>query len=191
MKILFLVFIGITQLIGADSVWVSVRSPFEISETDFSDRDTLKIVTCADYVHYPFGKLSSGEELKQLSFIPKVILSQKDIVQDNGTFRYHFIVAKQSKIVMFFDWDDESSTTSYVCKGEILDKEITLSQGIRIGMNIKEFMDIFFIKYSPSILFYKVVLFIPCVAGTEHRYIFDRGTLEKIVFIRPYSSWVF
>ena len=68
-------------------------------------------------------------------------------------------------------------------KGEIYDNSVKLDYGIRIGMSIEDFFDIFLESIPEEFnKKYKVIVFESCVIGEKQVYSFENSKLVSVIF---------
>ena len=151
--------------------------------------DTIIFSPCLEYVFSPFGIIKTESNIKS-SRLKKLSVLDRIDTMENGIFKFQILKYKNSKLILFFDNDPDGSRGSYIFKGTILDKEIELDFGIKIGMDKEKFINIFFDYFSPELLSkYNKIVFESCVYGLKHIYIFENNKLKFIEF-KSHSFWI-
>ena len=179
-----------------DSYWVTPKTSFEFNSLGKTSTDTLHLVTCAEYVYFPFGKLNDKSQLKtSLLKDFNIISSQLDtfthpMSPDDASD--DFLLWSESlelelgvnKLSLFLDNDPFTAIHSYLSEGQILDNKVKLADNVNVGMSIEDFYEKFF-EYFPTELNkkYKVIKFESCVFGITHLYTFDNGQLRSVKFM--------
>jgi hypothetical protein len=153
---------------------------FELVSFDISKIDTIILVTCSEYVYSPFGILRNVDDLKS-SLLKDVVIEKK---KRNEDIEFEILKKGSDKLVLFFDKDIESAKSSYIVKGEIHSRQISLINNVHVGINVHDFyrtfFDLFPAKYEKQ---YKVVILESCVVGLRHLYVFnDENKLSLIKF---------
>ncbi len=158
--------------------------------------DTLHLVTCSQYVYFPFGELTDKSSLKESLLKDFTITNFKRDTFTNTNVSPPFFQWSESldlnladnKLELFLDNDPEASLHGYIRGGIILDSKVVFSVGIKVGIYVDDFYKIFFDSF-PSALKkkYSVVKFESCVADVTHIYTFEKGQLNSVKFI-PYNG---
>jgi|WetSurMetagenome_2_1015567.scaffolds.fasta_scaffold438783_1 hypothetical protein len=169
--------------------WFTPKKSFELNSLTDSKSDTLILVTCAEYVYSPFGKISNKSELSS-SNLKNFHSIDRIEKMENGDFEFQKLSLNSSHIILFFDNDPESSKSSYVFKGEIFDSQVRFDNNLKIGMNKMDFINTFF-DYFPANLLndYNTIVFKSCVVDITHIYTFKNDKLESVKFVSD-SYWI-
>lgn len=188
--------IDTTQTFLIDNYRVTPKVFFDFHSSRKSISDTLHIVTCSDYVYFPFGKLTDRSSLKNSLLKGFKIIRRKldsftaiglpsdpsdDFKQWSETLELEF---GANKLSLFLDNDPEASIHSYIRGGQIVDDKVTFLGDIKVGMNLQEFYGRFF-DYFPEELLdkYSVVKFESCLTDIIHIYTFNNGQLKSVKFL--------
>jgi hypothetical protein len=154
--------------------------------------DTLKLVTCAEFVYYPFGKLTN--KLSITTSLLKdfnVVEFQRDtftntnlnppVFQWTEFLKLHL---DNDSLNIILDNDPEASKHSYMQKGTITSAKVVFSNKIKIGMDAVNFYSLFFEKF-PNELRNKIktIQLESCVTDIIHIYNFDDGQLVSVTFV--------
>jgi hypothetical protein len=142
----------------------------------------LEIVTCGNYVYFPFGFNQKREEpvLQVLNHFADSIVNYPNA---DTVLRFHSLKYRSSQLLLFFDNDPEASVSLYILKGQILDKSIPFSNGIHIGMTIESFLKKFFNRFPNRwVSNLEKIVFDSCVEGIKHIYCFSNHRLVQIRF---------
>ena len=174
-----------------EKFWVRPKSAFELHSIPQHHLDTLHLVSCADFVYFPFGKLTDSASLSS-SLIKefKITSFKRDTftntnvhpaMQWNETL---YLTLNKNRLQLFLDNDPEASTHGYIQTGQIVDDKVTLVNNIRVGMGAGEFYGQFFEKFPADLINkYKVVKLESCVLDITHVYHFSDGRLKSIQFL--------
>ena len=168
-------------LFGQDSLTLFAFDSFQMNSIAKMSNDSLVIITCADYVYYPFGKINTIDSLKSSVLKHFKVFSHFE-KQENGEFVFHSLDLKSSHLLLWFDDDSEASIHSYILKGEIHDSSVIFVNSIRIGMDSKSFFSEFFYKYPKALEKCSTIIFESCVDDIKHIYSFTNGRLIQIAF---------
>lgn len=179
-----------------DNYWATPKTSFNFNSLGKPSTDTLHLVTCAEYVYFPFGKITDKSQLKtSLLKDFNIISSQLDtfihpMSPDDASD--DFLLWSESlelelgvnKLSLFLDNDPFTAIHSYLSEGQILDTKVQLADNVNVGMNIEDFYEKFF-EYFPTELNkkYKVIKLESCVFGITHLYTFDNGQLRSVKFM--------
>ena len=165
---------------------------FDFNSLGQSSGDTLHLVTCSDYVYFPFGKLIDKSSLTTSLLKDFTITSFKRDTFTNTNITPPYFEWSESvileltnnKLNIFLDNDPEASTHSYIRGGQIVDNKVVFTDNIKVGMSIEDFYKTFF-EYFPTELNrkYKVIEFESCVTDVTHVYTFDKGLLSSVKFV--------
>jgi len=184
-------FVDTTKSFRVDNYWATPKKSFDFNSLGKPSADTLHLVTCSQYVYYPFGLLNKKSDLKTsllkqftISNCKREAYMNHDISEDSLWSESFELTLGRNKLNIFLDNDPEASTHSYLSSGEIYDSKVDLLDDIKIGMNINEFYKSFF-DYFPTELenTFKVIKFESCVQSITHIYIFNNGKLSIIKFV--------
>ena len=168
--------------------YLKPQKSFEFNSLGDIQNDTFTVVSCSDYVFSPFGTLSNKSQIAGSLLKKFTIINRVDTI-DNGVFEFQILKYDSSKLILFFDHDSFASRSSYVFDGDIKDSDLSLANGIRIGMSKVDFIKLFFEKFPNELLKkYDIIAFESCVQDIRHTYIFKNGKLETICF-RSHSYW--
>ena len=174
-----------------DDYLVIPKESFEFNSLVESPDDTLYLVTCCQYVYFPFGELKDKSSLKTSILKNFEIINAKrdtftnpDISPELQWREEIQLQSGNNKLNIYLDNDPESTMHSYILSGEIVDSNVTFSQNIKSGMGMEEFCKIFF-DYFPEELAerYKVIEFESCVTSIKHIYSFNDQKLIDVKFI--------
>lgn len=175
-----------------DHYLVTPKKSFDFNSLGKSFGDTLHIVTCSDYVYFPFGKLADKSSLPISLLKDFTITNFKRDTFTNTNMTPPFFEWNESvdlkladnKLNLFLDNDPEASIHGYIRRGQIIDSKVIFSNNIKIGMSIDDFFKKFF-EHFPTELQkkYKVVELESCVTDIIHIYTFDCGKLSCVKFI--------
>ena len=171
-----------TQSFEINNKWVITKQTFDFNSLVKAENDTLYIVTCSDYVYFPFGNLTDKSRLEKL--FKQFHTVEKLTVEEKGVISYR-LKNKSSTLSLQFDNDSEESIHSYIVKGEIDDNNVRFVNKIQIGMSIRNFYDIFF-DYIPIEFLkeFKVIIFESCVTDILHIYNFENANLVSVKFVK-------
>ena len=180
-----------TKSFKVDNYWLKPKKSFDFNSLGKSSGDTLHIVTCDQYVYFPFGKLTDRSSLKTSLLKDFTITNFKRDTFTNINISPPFFEWSESvdlllgdnKLNLFLDNDPEASIHSYIRGGQIVDSKVIFTDNIKIGVSAEDFYKIFF-DYFPTELLtkYKVVEFETCVSDVTHIYTFDNGQLSMVKF---------
>jgi hypothetical protein len=162
--------------------WVTPKTTFDFNSFIDFQGDTLRIVTCAEFVYSPFGLIQNRTGLKSSKLKHFVCI---DIIEQMGNREFEFqkLSLDSNRLILFFDNDPESSKGSYVFKGEIFDNRVNFDNKVRIGMTKKEFIGAFFTYFPENVMNkYNTIIFESCVQAVRHTYSFKNNSLESVKF---------
>jgi hypothetical protein len=176
--------------------WVTPKKYFDFNSLGKSSEDTLHLVTCSEYVYFPFGKLTDITSLKTSLLNNFIITDRKQDTFTNimlpsdpsDDFKQWSESIKlelgKNKLSLYLDNNPEASMHGYIRSGQILDNKVIFIKSVKIGMSSTDFYKIFF-EYFPTDLNikYKVVEFESCVTDVTHIYTFINGKLNSVKFI--------
>lgn len=166
------------------------KTDFELNSYIEDNSDTLKIVTCSDFVYEPFGKIKTKNDLKN-SFLKNLSFIDRIDTLDNeaDAFEFQILQNNQNKLILFFNNSDEGVRESYVQKAEIINNEIHLEKGIKINMSKQNFFLTFYNEFPLKLINkYNIVSFISCVDGVIQNFNFRKGKL-KFIEIKTIGNW--
>jgi len=175
-----------------DNYWVTPKKSFGFNSSEQSSGDTLHLVTCSEYVYFPFGKLTDKSSLTT-SLLKDFTITHfiRDTFTNTNIIPPFFewsesvdLKLVNNKLSLFLDNDPEASMHGYVRGGQIVDSKVVFSNCIKIGISTEEFYKIFF-DYFPTALDnkYTVVNLESCVTDVTHIYTFNNGQLTSVKFI--------
>ena len=188
-------YIDTTKSFKIDNVWVTPKPDFEFNTLIKASNDTLDIVSCSNYVLYPFGKINNKSELKSSllkGFNKTDKLDTMKHGNDTWVFENQVLTLNSNKLVLSFVGfeDSEASPSSYISYGQINDSSIVFSNNIRIGMNTPNFYEIFFEHFPRELQSrYKVIILDYCVDEFRHTYYFTNGKLFSVKFEHINTGW--
>ena len=164
------------------------KESFKYNSMGNYSNDTLILVTCANFVYFPFGKLKNKSDLKDSRLNNFKIIDRFDEMP-NGKFEFQILTLNTSKLILFFSNATEGPISSYIFKGEINDSEVNFINGVKIGMSKEDFLNIFFDVFPNELMEkYKYIVFESCVQDIIHTYSFENNKLKSINFITD-SYW--
>lgn len=171
--------------------WVTPKTSFDFNSLGNSSGDTLHLVTCSNYVYFPFGKLTDKSSIATSLLKDFTITSFKRDTFTNTDMIPPFFEWSESvdirladnKLNLFLDNDPEATMHGYIQGGQIVDGKVVFSNNIKVGMRMKDFYAKFF-DYFPIELVekYKVVKLESCVMDVTHIYTFINGQLSAVNF---------
>ncbi|MBT9395563.1 hypothetical protein KLP40_20525 [Hymenobacter sp. NST-14] len=177
-----------TNAIKIGDSWATPKPTFEFNSLLDSSADTLKLVTCAEFVYSPFGQLNNKSDLPTSNLKNFKILDRLDKM-DIGEIEFQILTLNKSRLILFFDNDPEASKHSYIFKGEIKDSNVNFIEGIKIGMTKEDFIKTFFDNFPSELMTkYNFLVFESCVQDIKHTYSFKDNKLQSINFITD-SYW--
>jgi hypothetical protein len=166
--------------------YVFLNPSFAFDSVVKAANDTLYLVTCSDYVYSPFGKITSEKDLQSSSL--RHFAKSSKIVSENDEVQS--LKLGTNRLILFFDNDPSATRASYIIKGEINEPNVEFINGIKVGVNKRQFFDCFF-KSVPKELEneFKIIIFESCVTGIKHTYFFDKGNLQYVKFECVDCTW--
>ena len=186
---------GLTILVSsttgqcADTLKVIPKESFEFNLLITTEPESLWLVTCGDFVYFPFGEISSKAELSS-GLLKRFHVASTHDTMVNGVFELHRLVLGSSKLILWFDDDSEATIESYILSGEIIDSSIHFINGIHVGSSLETFLATFLSSFPESVLKRcSTVIFESCVTGIRHVYYFRNGQLARIRFECVDCSW--
>ncbi len=181
-----------TKSFKIDNYWLTPKETFDFSSTGTSSNDTLHLITCCNYVYFPFGKLTDKSSIStSLLSDFKITSSKRDTFTNTiitpPFFQWYETINLEladNKLILFLDNDPEASTHGNIRGGQIVDSKVSFSDNIKVGMSIEDFYKKFF-DYFPTELNkkYNVVVIESCVMDITHIYTFKNGLLCSVKFI--------
>jgi hypothetical protein len=149
--------------------------------TKFAD-DTLLIVSSSDFAYYPFGRIKDSAAL-----LHSVLKDFKatEITHDTLSFGTFDLTLNTNKIRLLFNNDPGTSpqVDYFIMKGEINDKSATLANGIKVGMDKKDFFNTFFDSFPEKVFTgCNIVVIQCCVDDVDQYYTFKNDILQSIKF---------
>lgn len=181
-----------TDTINIEGFKIIPLKAFDYNGNLVIKEDTLFLVTCCNFVFYPFGKLTNKHSLKKSIFKNWTIKKYKRESFKNTNlappvwefFEYVQVTFGKNRLSFFFDNDPEASTHGYISKGEIWDNKVELLQHIKVGMDINTFCSKFFVNYPPELYKrFRVISFISCISDITQHFTFKNEKLSNIKFI--------
>lgn len=181
-----------TKSFKVDNNWVTPKKSFDFNSLGRSSSDTLHLVTCSDYVYFPFGKLTDKSSLTTSLLKDFTITNfQRDTFTNTNITPPFFqwsesvdLVLAGNNLNLFLDNDPEASMHGYIVGGQIVDSNVSLLENIKVGMSVEEFYETFF-DYFPTELYKKfnVFEFESCVLDVTHIYTFENRQLCSVRFV--------
>ncbi|MFM9951315.1 MAG: hypothetical protein ACKV1O_25495 [Saprospiraceae bacterium] len=159
---------------------------FEIEEYNIVG-DTLKIVSTADFLYYPFGSYTDEKTLaKQFSFMKKSVeYSNQNREQSEGKLPLYRFSLNHSYTKFLYD---EEKGRMELIAAKITDREVILSNQVKIGMTKADFIGRFSNQIKPEqIKSVKVIEFISGLLGIWHFYNFDNDILISFYITTDYQ----
>lgn len=149
-----------------------------------TNNDTLSIVTTGWFFYYPFGKF---HDLKSLNKIGKNISVKKELEKTSDA--EPVIIYRSCSNDSFVKFIDQPETNRFeIVSGDIKSDDITLLNGVKVGMDRPEFIDLYFKSDAQSQLAdIKTFKFITALDGMWHYYTFKNGKLLHIQFDTDYQ----
>ncbi len=186
---ILLIYIITTTVYGGDSPKIIPRDSFEFNSRIQTQSDSLWLVTCADYVYFPFGKLNSNLDLPSSPLKAFAVTASLDTMV-NGIFQLHRLRLGSSHMVLWFDDDSEATIHSYILKGQIQDKAIRFINGVHVGIGLHAFLSKFLISFPNETLNKcSTVILESCIEGIRHVYSFRHGKLISVRFDCVRCMW--
>lgn len=185
-------YVDTTKSFKVDKYWLTPKKSFDFNSLGKSSGDTLHLVTCSNYVYFPFGELTDKLSITTSLLKNFTITSFKRDTFTNTNITPPFFEWSESvdlgladnKLNLFLDNDPEASMHGYIRGGQIVDSKVIFSDDIKVGMSMENFYKKFF-DFFPTELSkkYNVVEFESCVADVTHIYTFEKGQLSSVKFI--------
>lgn len=172
-----------------DSSRCSVRAFVDPAEEITVRGDSVFVVSGSRFALEPFGSIKGPA---QVARSPLRIFSVSSFRkrQPNGEFQYHRLRHRSSLLHLRFQDDPEASPgVDYSIYGVVRDSTVPLPNGVRVGMSMDSFLDIYFERFPAE---YRTatlhVVVDHCVASLRQIYRCEHGTLRSVEFIRPFSG---
>jgi hypothetical protein len=168
--------------------WATPNKAFEFNTLIGCAGDTLSLVSCSDFVFYPFGEVKSKKDIEN-GLLKSFSVSDKIDTMENGIYEFQILKHGKSRLILFLDDDEEATRHSYIFKGDIYESDINFKDSIKIGMSKRQFINTFF-DYFPEELLdkYKFIVFESCVEDIRHTYTFNENELQSVNF-KTISYW--
>ncbi|HTB08138.1 MAG TPA: hypothetical protein VK806_14400 [Bacteroidia bacterium] len=172
---------GCTHFSSSNSKFI--YKPF-FKDTCFTKfaNDTLLIVSSSDFAYYPFGRIKDSAALSH-SVLKD--FTAMEIGHDTLTFGTFDLTLNTNKITVLFNNDPGTSpqVDYFIMKGEINEKSATLANGIRVGMDKKDFFNTFFDFFPDKVITgCNVAVIQCCVDDVNQYYTFKNDILQSIKF---------
>ncbi|GAA4381595.1 hypothetical protein [Hymenobacter koreensis] len=167
-----------------DNTWFIPKKSFEFNDSARIQGDTLTLITCANFIYYPFGNIQEESFLKS-PLLKELTATQKVAHVDENQFKYHLLQKDESKLLFLFkEQKPDEYWGSYIERGIINNSSIMLSNGIRTGISIKEFYSKFFKQVNQDLHSrVSIIILEPCISGNpRHVYNFTDQKLKQIKF---------
>ncbi len=181
-----LIFIVVSCLISgcvsSDSLQVAPKESFDMLQIEKDSVSLLHVITCGDYVYYPFG-FNEKHAAPVLQALKQFSDSIVNYPYADTVLEFHSLRYRSSRLLLFFDDNPEAQVSSYILKGEVLDESLPFTNNVHIGMTIESFLSQFFARFParwPTNL--DTIVFESCVVGIRHIYTFSRHRLVQIEF---------
>lgn len=143
--------------------------------------DTLLIVSTNEFLYYPFGIYSNIEDIRnQYSFNVKISYNDEYPFKDTTTnkLRVYKINFKNS-FVKFTKGDNNNME---IVSARVLDKELHLSNGVKVGITKKDFINQLSLKEEQHQLNkINIVELESGLTGIWHYYFFKNDTLSYFI----------
>jgi len=170
---------------------VTPKNFFDFNSLGKSTGDTLHLVTCSQYVYFPFGKLTDRQSLEISSLnnfsvkeFKRDTFTNLDVSPNLQWSESMDLQLGDNKLRLFFDNNPEGSMHGYIRGGQIVDDKVALSEDVRVGMSLETFYSLFFSHFPVELQKkYRVLKFESCVTDVTHIYTFDSGQLSLVNFV--------
>ncbi len=179
----------ISSCFSFDSLKVVPKKSFDMLQIDKDSVNLLHVVSCGDYVYYPFG-FNEKDAAPVLRILKQFSDSIVNYPYADTVLEFHWLRYRSSQLLLFFDDDPEAQVSSYILKGKVLDESVPFTNSIQIGMTIESFLTRFFAPFParwPTDL--DTIVFESCVVGIKHIYSFSKHRLVQIEFQRVGSMF--
>ncbi len=169
--------------------WITPDSLFDFNTVIKTGKDTLHLVACQRYIIEPFGPTANKAQL-QASLLKGFSAKTKYVKQENGTFPLVTLRKGNNRLILYFSTDPEELIQSNILKGEINDSSVVFINGVRVGMQARDFYKQFFKSFPLALQRqYKTVIFDYCVDDIRHIYDFKDGKIAAVKFSHPEGVW--
>ncbi|WP_205590815.1 hypothetical protein [Hymenobacter oligotrophus] len=178
----------LTDTAGAyklSSGWLKPKKSFEFNDSAWVSADTLFLVTCAEFVYYPFGNIKDESMLGKSLLKGFKVNKQVTRLRDGEASTYHSLIKGKDRLLLFFAKDDspDSYWGSYIIKGELRDSTVALTNKVKVGMSANQFYSTFLTAIDAGLQQkIKFVVLEPCIDNPRHIYELSEGKLESIRF---------
>jgi hypothetical protein len=173
--------IDTTKALKIDGYWAVPKPSFDFNNLIKNTKDTLRLVTCSEFVYSPFGKLESRNAI-QKSLLSRFSVKDSIVKSRYDASAYHFLKYKTSKLILYFD--NDGPTHSYIFKGLINNDGVDFENGIKIGMDKEGFLNHFFDSFPEEIISkYDFIKLESCIQDITHTYTFKENKLVSVSFI--------
>ncbi|MEK7719966.1 MAG: hypothetical protein AAB347_10225 [Bacteroidota bacterium] len=167
--------------IKRDSLQNLAKEGFGLIELSIKG-DTLNLVYTSSFLYYPFGKFNTPSD-----FIKTNKTFKETIEHDKGdpSIKLYRMSNKNNFIKLF---KDDGKSNVEIISGKVNDSELSLINGIKIGISRTDFLKIFF-KDVPEkqVVGIKVIRLISGLEGIIHVYVFNNERLTSFYFNTDYS----
>jgi len=156
----------------------------ELLSTEINN-DTLKIVTTAPFTYFPLEKFSTINDFikKHKIFTVKEEYQYHEDDSSNLADTVYNLTYEKSVIRLFHDYEEQQV---HIVSGAIINKGITLTNGIEIGQSKTFVINKFFSKLPRNYERIKVIEIESGLIGIWHYYDFNKGELIRIMFDTDY-----
>lgn len=163
-----------------DTLEKSAKTNLKLVELSIQ-KDTLNIVSTSSFLFYPLGKFTKIEKISQSN--PQFTTVIEHDKNDKKAKLYR--LSSKNSFVKFFK--DPNNATLEIVSGKIINSEIMLENGIRVGMSKIDFFNLFFNKLTEhQIDNINTVKLISALNGITHVYIFEKKLLKRLEFNTDY-----
>ncbi len=160
----------------------AAKSNFELNVL-FIKNDTLELVSDSQFLYFPFGVFKNIQSLKHS-------LNQfRDSIQKDSSSNEELerMIFNKSFVKFYYDKDQGKFQ---IVSGQIIDENIVMINGIKLGMEKHEFLEEFFNFYKPiKVDNIKVIQLVSGLQGMTHYYYFNNDS--KLVSIKLMSDYLF
>ncbi len=175
-----LIMVLLLQGIGIAEGQVAANPEFDFHSIANESKKELTVVSCGNFVYFPFGKLNSVADLSSSALKGFIVTPDR---KRDGITLYSLQSGVNHLTLVFHNPDDEGPINSYLVNGEVNDSTLRFSNGLHVGMKQSDFFSLFFESYPVSKWkSLETVIFESCVTGTQHIYSFSKGRLKRIKF---------
>jgi hypothetical protein len=147
-------------------------------------KDTLELISTADFLYYPFGRFDSiSDFIQQNDFLQKY--HQEKTIESNDNINMFKLIYKDNFLVIFKSPD---SKRIEIIKARISDPNINLVNKLKAGINKEDFLNIFFNNVDgATIQNISVIKFISGLTGVWNNYYFENNKLSYYTFDTDYQ----